>query len=180
VRPTSIVQQAKLSSPLCPPSVFVKSFIYCLQTSHVLYWSCLSMWVCLSRHLSTNQPKSVQVSRNCSISAEVFWHISLHGVLTNEAQLHNISQTNTCESLAKNPSSHFLSCVCFSRTSSLLCLLQRNIPSWVGLSLSLVSAPMKHSFTCLPPTKHHPTQLTFPKNPKGSTSVNHFTSPTNG
>ena len=48
--------------------------------------------------------------------------ISLYGVPTNAAQLHNVRWTNTCVLLAKNPSSfcvlalakHPLSCVCFS------------------------------------------------------------------
>jgi hypothetical protein len=53
-----------------------------------------------------------------------FWCVSLYGVSTNAAQLHSIRQTNTCVSLAKNPSSRVLSHVCFSRTSSLPCLLQ--------------------------------------------------------
>ena len=55
-----------------------------------------------------------------------------------------------CLLLAKNPSSHVLSHACFSRTSSLLCLFQLNVPSWVCLSLSPVSTSGKHSFTCLP------------------------------
>ena len=43
---------------------------------------------------------------------------------------------HTCVLLAKNLSSHVLLHACFSRTSSHLCLLQWNIPSWVCLSLS--------------------------------------------
>ena len=48
-------------------------------------------------------------------------HVSLCGVLTNAAQLHNVRQTNTCMSLAKSPSSRVLPHACFSRTSFLLC-----------------------------------------------------------
>jgi hypothetical protein len=52
------------------------------------------------------------------------------------AQLHNIRQTNTWASLAKNPSSRVLSHACFNRKSSRLCLLQWNVPLGVCLSLS--------------------------------------------
>ena len=97
-----------------------------------------------------NQPESMEAARNCSTPPEVFWCISLYGVLTNVAQLCNVRQTNTCVLLAKNPSSHVLSRACFSRTSSLLCLLQWNVPSRVCLSLSPVSTSGKHSFMCLP------------------------------
>ena len=81
---------------------------------------------------------------------EVFWCLSLYGIPTYAAKLCNVRWTNTCVSLVKNPSSCVLSCACFSRTSSLLCLLQWNVPSWVCLSLSPVSTSGKHSFTCLP------------------------------
>ena len=57
----------------------------------------------------------------------VFCEVSLYGVLTNAAQLCSARLTNTCVSLAKNPSSHVLSC--FIRKSSVLCLLQLKVPS---------------------------------------------------
>ena len=91
-------------------------------------------------------PMSLSLRKSCSTPPEVFWCISLYGVLTNAAQLCNVRQTNICMLLPKNPSS----CPYFSRISSLLCLLQLNIPSWVCLSLSPVSTSGKHSFTCLP------------------------------
>ena len=49
------------------------------------------------------------------------------GLPTNVAQLHNVRQSILVW-LAKNPSSGVLSRARFSRTSSLLCLLQRNDP----------------------------------------------------
>jgi hypothetical protein len=67
----------------------------------------------------------------------------------NGAQLCNVRWTNTCVSLAKNPSSCVLSCACFSKTCFLLCLLHLNVPSQVCLSLSPVSASAKHSSICL-------------------------------
>ena len=73
----------------------------------------------------------------------------------NGAQLCNVRWTNTCVSLAKNPSSRVLSCACFSRTSSLLCLLQWNVPSWVCLSLSPVSTSGQQSFLHNTPVPQH-------------------------
>ena len=60
-----------------------------------------------------------------------FWCVSFYGVPTITAQLCHVRLTNTFVLLAKNPSSLVLSCACFSKTSSLLCLLQLNIPSRV-------------------------------------------------
>ena len=88
-----------------------------------------------------------------------FWCISLYGVPTNAAQLCNVRQTNTCVLLAKNPSSHVLSHACISRTSSLLCLFQWNLPSGGCLSLSPVFTLTKCSFMCLP--QQNTTQPTF-------------------
>ena len=117
--------------------------------------SCLSIFlasapVCLSWHHSANQPEPSKAVRNCRIPPEALWWVSFYEVPTNGAQLHNVRWTNTCVLLAKSPSSRVLSHACFSRTSSLLCLLQLNIPSWVCLSLSSVSTSGKHCFTCLP------------------------------
>ena len=70
-----------------------------------------------------------------------FWCISLYGVPTKGAQLCNIRPTNTCVSLAKNPSSHVPSCACFTKHLFTLCLLQEMF---------------LHVFA---PAKHH--QLTF-------------------
>ena len=58
---------------------------------------------------------------------EIFWYVSLYGVMTNRAQLHYARWTNTCVLLAKNPSLHVLPHVCFSKTSFYLCLLQQNV-----------------------------------------------------
>ena len=85
--------------------------------------------------------------RPCVLSQHGF---CLSKVLRNAAKLRNVRRTDTCPLLAKNPSSRVLSCACFSRTSSLLCLLQLNVPSRVCLSLSPVSTSRKHSFTYLP------------------------------
>jgi hypothetical protein len=64
-----------------------------------------------------------------------FLYISLYRVPTNAAQLHHVRQTNPCVLLAKTPSSRVHSRACFCRTSSLLRLLQRNVPSEVCISL---------------------------------------------
>jgi hypothetical protein len=111
------------------------------------YTSCLSVYVCLGWHHSANQPESEEVTRNSSTSPEVFWFVSLYEVLINAAQLWNVRQTNTCMSLAKNPSSRVLSRARFSRTTFLLCLLQLNIPS------------------CVCPSKTPSNTTDFPKNP---------------
>jgi hypothetical protein len=78
---------------------------------------------------------SLEAATNCSTPPS-FWCVSLYGIPTNAAQLHKVRRTNTCVLLAKNPPSRVLSQACFSRASSLLCLLQRNVPSQVCLSLS--------------------------------------------
>ncbi|EDL19643.1 mCG61979, isoform CRA_b, partial [Mus musculus] len=69
-------------------------------------------------HPVTQSPQKQQET----VPPEVFWCVSLSGVLTNAAQLRNVRQTNTCVLLAKNLSLCVLSHACFSRTSSLLCL----------------------------------------------------------
>ena len=84
------------------------------------------------------------------LCSRIFCCISFYGIPTNWAQLCNIRQTNTCMSLVKNPSSHVFSHACFSRTSSLLCLLQLNVPFQICLSLSPMSTSGKHCFMYLP------------------------------
>jgi hypothetical protein len=113
--------------------------------------SCLSTWVYLSWHHSANQPESAEVAINCSIPPDIFffWCISLYGVPTNAAQLHNVRWTNTCTLLAKYLSSCFLSHACLSRTSSFLCMLCWKLPSQVCISLSPVSTSAKCTFMCL-------------------------------
>ena len=104
--------------------------------------------LCFSRGLASahasNQSESKEAARNCSTPPEVFWCVSLYGVLTNAAQLCNVRQTNTCVFLANNSSPYVLSHVCFSRTFFFyVCLLHQTVPSRICLS------------------KHHPTHLTF-------------------
>jgi hypothetical protein len=118
----------------------------CLASARVY----LSMCICLSWRHSANQPKSEEEARSYSTSPEEFWCISLYEVLTNAAWLHNVRRTDTQVSLVRNPSPCVLSHGCFSRTSSLLCLRQWNIPSRLSLSLSPVSTSGKHSFMSLP------------------------------
>jgi hypothetical protein len=96
-----------------------------------------------------------------------FFGVSLYGAPTNAAQLRSVRRTNTCISLAKNLLSSVLSHACFSRISSLLCLLHLKIPSQICLSFSPVSTSAKCSLLVCP-AKHHPTD--FPKNPQVSSS----------
>ena len=126
---SSISKPSSLWSCHCP-----SSSIYILQTSCVLYRSCLSMWdlfqlksLCQSARVCWSRKKLQHTTRS-------FWWVSLYGVLTNPAHLCNVRQTNTCMLLTKNPSSCVLSHACFSRTSFHLCLLQLNVPSCVCLS----------------------------------------------
>jgi hypothetical protein len=123
---------------MCPPRVIPQ------------HLPCLGTCICLSWHHSANQPESVEAARTCRIPPQGFWWVFLYGVPTNASQLHSVSQTNMCALLTKNPSSRVLSCACFSRACFHLCLLQLNDPSRICLSLSSVSIPEKHSFTCLP------------------------------
>ena len=129
-RPTSVTQLTVPASQALSPSFCGVQFI---PSKHHVSSTCLAS-ACAS-----NQPESLEVTTNCSIPPEVFGgggSIFLYGVPTNTAQLHNVRWTNTCVSLAKNLSSCVLSHACFSRTSSLLCLLQQNFPPQVCLSLS--------------------------------------------
>jgi hypothetical protein len=114
-----------------PSSVTPRSPIYTLQTSCALHVPCLNMG--LVSAYTSNQPESLQATTNCSTLSGDFWCISFYGVPINAAQLHNVRQTSV--SLAKNRSSRVLSHACFSRTSSLLCLLP---------------VPLKCSFMYLP------------------------------
>ena len=107
------------------------------------------------------------MARNCSTAPEGFFDVSLYGIPKNAVQLYNVRRTSTCMLLAKNSSSCALSHACFSRISSLLCLLQLHVPSGVGLSLSTrMSTSAKHSFTCLP--QQYTIQSTFQRTLKFS------------
>ena len=121
-RPTSFAQLAVPASQDLSPSLCGVLFI---PFKHHVSSMCLA-----SAHAS-NWPRSLEVTANCSIQPEGFWCISLHGVPTNVAQLHNVRRINTCVSLAKNLSSCVISRACFSRISSLLCLLKQIVPSHV-------------------------------------------------
>ena len=65
--------------------------------------------------------------QNLQYTTGNFQCISLYRVLTKAAQLHNLRWTKTCVLLAKNLSSHVLSCACFNVTSFLLCQPQQNV-----------------------------------------------------
>jgi hypothetical protein len=136
-----------------PSSLSIISWntIYTLQTSLVLHATCLSKG--LFPACSTNQPQSLEATRNCSIPSEIFWRTSLYGFLTNEAQLCNVKWINTCMFLANNPSSCVLSCVCCIRIFSLLCMLQWNIPLGVCLSLSHLRPLYWNIPSCVCPSK---------------------------
>ena len=119
-RPTSIAQLAVPANQ--PIFITLRSPIYTPSKHHVSS-------TCLASACASNQPKSLEVATNCRRPPEAFLFFSLYSVMTNEVQLCKVRQTNTCVSLAKNLSSHVPSRVCLSRKSSLLCLLQRNIPA---------------------------------------------------
>ena len=85
----------------------------------------------ISCHHFPNPPKSMEAERSCRNLTRRFWCISLYGVMTNWAQHHNVSWTNTCVPLAKNRLVCILSHACFSKTSFHLCLLQENTPLFV-------------------------------------------------
>ena len=117
-RPTGIAQLAVPASQALSLSLHGVLFI---PSKHHVSSMCMHGF-----YLSTClQSARVLGSRNkLQHTTRSFWCVSLYGVSTNAAQLHSIRQTNTCVSLAKNPSSRVLSHVCFSRTSTLLYLLQ--------------------------------------------------------
>jgi hypothetical protein len=88
--------------------------------------SCFSVYASVSADITL--PISLNLGKQQEATAhhqKIFWCVSLYGVLTNGAQLHNVRQTNTCVSLAKNPLScslyvlalteHPFICVCFSQ-----------------------------------------------------------------
>ena len=105
---TCLAMQSSTAQPL---SLSVESFVYSLQTSHVLHWSCVSPCV-WPQHVSLSQLTSLcqsarEAARTCSMPPEVSWCGSLYGVSTNGAQLHSVRQANTCVLLAK----YLLSCL---------------------------------------------------------------------
>ena len=125
------------------------------------------MWVWLSktRHesvsayiiLSINPSLQNQQEATAHYQKFFFMCVSLCGVLTNGAQLHNVRRVNTCVSLLKNPSSNVLSCACFSRTSFHLYLLQKNVPLQVCVSKAFNCVCFSRLFLHMfDPAKHHP------------------------
>jgi hypothetical protein len=111
---------------------------------------------CHSTGLASNQPESKEVGKKLQYTTRNFLEY-FSGQSSNKCS--SVRWTNSCALLAKNPSSRALSCASFSRTSSLLYLLQWNIPSLVCLSHSPVSTLTKCSFTCSP--QQNTIQLTF-------------------
>ena len=123
-----MVQLAVLASQAQTPSMFIEPFLYPpnitgLASVHVSVSADIILLISLS--LQKQQETAAHHS------PEVFWCVSFGGVSTNAAQLCSVRQSNICVLSAKNPSSRVLLCACFSRTSSLLCLLQLNVPSCV-------------------------------------------------
>ena len=99
-------------------SIILWSPIYTLQTS-----CALRQYVSCSAHVS-NHSESEEAGNKLQHTTRSFlvcfflwspdkWSSTIH-----------VRLTNTCVSLAKNLSSHVLSCAYFSRTSFYLCLLQ--------------------------------------------------------
>jgi hypothetical protein len=146
-RPTSITTANCTTKP-SSVSVTPCSPIYALQASCVLHVPCLSMCTEHTHPISSSPWKRQQTAAH---HQRVFWCISFHEVLTNATQLCSVRQTSTRVSLAKNPSSRVLSRACFSRTSSLLCLLQQIVPSHVcpnkTPSNRLSNGPLSFHFT---------------------------------
>jgi hypothetical protein len=89
-----------------------------------------------------------------------FGAVSLYGVPANAAHLCNVRRTNTCVLLAKNPS-HVLSCACFSRASSFLCLLQFLHESALVFHLCPL---LENTASCVCPRKTPSNTTYFPKN----------------
>ena len=69
-------------------SITLWSAIYTLQISRVVHVPWLN--TCLASAHASNQPKSMEMVRNFRTPLEVFWSISLYGVLINAAQLCNV------------------------------------------------------------------------------------------
>ena len=126
---------------MCPPWVLLQHHVLSQHVSLSQLTSlCQSAWV-----WSKKQQEAT------SIPLGIFWWVSLLWSPNKwSSTIVNLRQTSAWVSLAKNPA-HVL-CVCFSRISFHLCLLQWNIP----LQVCLKNIP---SHVCL--SKNHPTKLTF-------------------
>jgi hypothetical protein len=151
-----------------------------LQTSHVQpalpqQLPCLSKYLAsvgaLSKHVSCLSTciQSAQVLRSSNKLLYTTRSVLVHFSLWCPHKCNSTTQCNTCNtcmSLAKNPSSHILSCACFSRTSSLLSPVSASTKrSFISqpYPFTPVSTLRKYSFMYSCPAKHHPTN--FPKNP---------------
>ena len=126
--------------------------------------SCLSTCVCLSKTPHEFVSADITLPINLSLQKgeeatrtppEVFWCISLYGVMINEVHQCDVRQTNICVSLVKSPSPCVHSHACFNRTSFPLCLLQRNILLRVCLrETSFYLCPLQDSTPlCVCPSK---------------------------
>jgi hypothetical protein len=121
---TSVAQLAVLASQAVSLSIHGILFI---PSKHRMSFTCFtSAWV-LPQHVHPINPHLQKRQQTEVHHQKIFWCVSLYGIPTSAAQLHNIRQSKTCVPLAKNLLSR-VSYACFSRTSSLLCLLQRSIP----------------------------------------------------
>jgi hypothetical protein len=126
-RPTGVAQLAVPASQAQPLSLLVKSYLY---SPNIMS----PPWV-LSVHLSVSaditlpillSPRKRQEAE--ADHQECFGGFSLWSPDKRSSTVH-VKQADACVLLAKHPSSCVLSHACFSRKSSLLCLLQQNIPS---------------------------------------------------
>jgi hypothetical protein len=125
-----------------------------LASSHVLTQHsslCQLTSLCQSAQVHGSSKKLQHTTRS-------FWCISLCGVPTKGAKLHNVRWTNTCMSLTKNPPLCAPSCACFNRTSFHLCpLLHKSALSKQPFTCVCFRKPFFRVFV---PAKHLLTQLT--------------------
>lgn len=118
---TSVAELSVPASRALSPSLHG---VLLITSRHHVSSLCLAEARALPYHMHLISQESLEASTNCTTPPDGFWFVFLYGILTNAAQLCSARWTNTCVWLAQNPSSHDLSCACFSRTSSLLRLLQ--------------------------------------------------------
>lgn len=146
------IAKLAMQAPHCPSSP-----IYTPSKYHMSSTGLVSMWVCIRHHHSANPPSLQKQQASARLPPEVFWCLSLHGVMTNGAQLHSVRRTNTCVSLLKSTSSYLLLYARFSETFFHLCLFQWHIPSRVCFS--------KTSFNLCPLQENTPSRVCPSKTP---------------
>jgi hypothetical protein len=106
-RPRSVAKLAMQASHHC-----LLSPIYTLSKHQVSSrWSCLTTWVCLSKtpHESVSADVTLPISWVCwggRKSPEVFWCVSLYGVMINGVQQCIVRWTNMWENLETHPLFH--------------------------------------------------------------------------